>query len=605
MGDSEHYGRLLRAFHRGLIAGPDVYVFCGQLPRKLSKGSGHVRQSGVKHEFLVAGNSVTFQRLLGLGPVVYHELYVTHGPRATGIQSQNIHLRAAKDTCDARQRSRSIITRNRKLLDFGHWRILRTLNLRNPNRAFCRGQQSSFVCRRKMRMSGLCKVEMSAFMGGRGPMETERIALSQRERDRLRVLQDVQQGHLTQVAAAQRIKITDRQVRRLLLRLREQGDRAVIHGLRGRPSNRKFAARFEQKILARVRQRYADFGPTLAAEHLAKEGLPVSRETLRKWMTKAAFWRPRSQRVKKIHVWRERRASFGELVMQDSSPFRWLEERGPACQLIALIDDATSRVWARFTEHDTTEENLRTLGGWLRRYGRPLAHYTDKNSIFRTAGSAAVSEQLRGEAGARSQFGRALGELRIEWIAAQSPQAKGRIERLFETLQDRLVKEMRLAGIATLEAANHFLETRFLPEWEQRFTVTPRNPRNAHRRLGREHRLEEILSVRVARKVAEDHTVSWDGNRWGVPREEVCAGLRGAQVEIERRLDGSHWLRFRDRYLRLRHCPEPAPRAVSPSGLRPPGLTAHPVSKTRKSVPPQHPWRTFQYGRKPDISTLR
>jgi len=205
-------------------------------------------------------------------------------------------------------------------------------------------------------------------------METERIALSQRERDRLRVLQDVQQGHLTQVAAAQRIKITDRQVRRLLLRLREQGDRAVIHGLRGRPSNRKFAARFEQKILARVRQRYADFGPTLAAEHLAKEGLPVSRETLRKWMSKAAFWRPRSQRVKKIHVWRERRASFGELVMQDSSPFRWLEERGPACQLIALIDDATSRVWARFTEHDTTEENLRTLGGWLRRYGRPLLH---------------------------------------------------------------------------------------------------------------------------------------------------------------------------------------------------------------------------------------
>src|SRR6266478_4798405 len=442
-------------------------------------------------------------------------------------------------------------------------------------------------------------------------METERMALSQRERDRLRVLQDVQQGHLTQVAAAQRIKITDRQVRRLLLRLREQGDRAVIHGLRGRPSNRKFAARFEQKILARVRQRYADFGPTLAAEHLAKEGLAVSRETLRKWMSKAAFWRPRSQRVKKIHVWRERRASFGELVMQDSSPFRWLEERGPACQLIALIDDATSRVWARFTEHDTTEENLRTLGGWLRRYGRPLAHYTDKNSIFRTAGSAAVSEQLRGEAGARSQFGRALGELRIEWIAAQSPQAKWRIERLFETLQDRLVKGMRLAGIASLEAANHFLETRFLPEWEERFTVVPRHPRNAHRRLGREHRLEEILSVRVARKVADYHTVSWDGTRWGVPREEVCAGLRGASVEIERRLDGSHWLRFRGRYLRLRHCPAPLRPSASPSGLRPPGLAeqiARPKNKIKPKyhVPAHHPWRkpwnrTFLSCEKPDI----
>src|SRR5712664_4422291 len=209
-------------------------------------------------------------------------------------------------------------------------------------------------------------------------METERIALSQRERDRLKALHEVGQKQITQIEAARRLKITDRQVRRLLVGLRERGDRALIHGLRGRPSNRKLAVRFEQKVLARVRQRYVDFGPTLAAEHLAQEGLLVSRETLRKWMARASLWRPRAQRVKTIHVWRERRARFGELVMQDSSPFRWLEDRGPAGQLIALIDDATSRVWGRFTEHDTTEENLRTLQGWLRRYGRPLAHYTDK-----------------------------------------------------------------------------------------------------------------------------------------------------------------------------------------------------------------------------------
>jgi len=435
-------------------------------------------------------------------------------------------------------------------------------------------------------------------------METERIALSQRERDRLRVLHEVQQKQITQMEAARRLKISDRHIRRLLFRLGEHGDRAVIHGLRGRPSNRRLAARLEQKILRRVRQRYADFGPTLAAEHLAQEGLPVSRETLRKWMVKASLWCPRAQRVKTIHVWRERRASFGELVMQDSSPFRWLEERGPACQLIAVIDDATSRFYARFTEHDTTEENLRTFGEWLRRYGRPVAHYTDKNSIFRTSAPAQLGEQLRGEK-ARSHFGRALRELGNEWIAAHSPQAKGRIERLFETLQDRLVKEMRLAGIASIAAANHFLEMRFLPVWEERFTVAPRRPRNAHRRLDPEQRLQEILSVRVARQVADDHTVSWDGTRWGVPRAEVCAGLRGAQVEIERRLDGSHWLRFRGRYLRLRHCPTATPRAVSPSGLRPPGLTANPLSKVYKSAPPNHPWRTFQYGRKPDISTLR
>ena len=445
-------------------------------------------------------------------------------------------------------------------------------------------------------------------------METERIALSQRERERLRVLHEVKQKHLTQVEAAARLKVTDRQVRRMLLRLRDRGDHSLVHGLRGRPSNRKLAARLEQKILARLRQRYADFGPTLAAEHLAQEGFTVSRETLRKWMTKAALWRPRAQRVKAVHVWRERRASFGELLMQDSSPFRWLEDRGPACQLIALIDDATSRIWGRFTEHDTTEENLRTLQGWLRRYGRPMAHYTDKASIFRKAGPQPLPEQLRGDP-LRTQFGRALNELGIEWIAAHSPQAKGRIERLFETLQDRLVKEMRLAGIDSIQGANHFLEMCFLPEWEQRFTVQPRNPRNAHRRLDREHRLEEILSVRAARKVAPDHTVSWDGVRWGVPREEVCAGLRGAEVEIERRLDGSHWLRFRKRYLRLRHCPDPTPRLARPSGLRPPGLANQKTQppkefKPKWHVPQTHPWRrpwkrTFLPCEKEDISTLR
>jgi hypothetical protein len=169
-------------------------------------------------------------------------------------------------------------------------------------------------------------------------METERIALRQRERDRLKVLHEVREGYLTQVEAARRLEVSDRQVRRLLIRMGDSGDRALVHGLRGRASNRNLALAFEQKIMGRVRQRYADFGPTLAAEHLAKENLLVSRETLRKWMVKAVLWRPRRQRVKNVHVWRERRAGFGELVMQDSSPFRWFEDRGPACHLIALIE---------------------------------------------------------------------------------------------------------------------------------------------------------------------------------------------------------------------------------------------------------------------------
>jgi hypothetical protein len=179
----------------------------------------------------------------------------------------------------------------------------------------------------------------------------------------------------------------------------------------------------------------------------------------------------------------------------------------------------------------------------VRRYGRPLAHYTDKNSIFRTSAAAPLGEQLRGEK-ARSHFGQALQELGVEWIAAHRTD-RATVRRL----QDRLVKEMRLAGIDNIAAANHFLQTRVLAQWEEHFSVAARNPRNVHRRLDRGHRLEEILGVRVGRQVADEHTVSWNGRRWGVPREEVCAGLRRAPVETERRLDGSHWLCFRGRYL--------------------------------------------------------
>ncbi len=442
-------------------------------------------------------------------------------------------------------------------------------------------------------------------------MEPERIELSQRERDRLKVVHEVEQGHLTQVEASRRLQLSDRQVRRLLVRVRAEGDRGVIHRLRGRPSNRKIPAAVTQRALRLLaRPCYAGFGPTLAAEHLARAGMAVSRETLRGWMTAAALWRPRRQKVAAVHVWRERRPAFGELVLLDTSEHAWLEERGPKLCLIALIDDATSRLWARFVEHDTTEENLRTLEGWLRRYGRPLALYTDKDSIFQPAGPPAREEQLRG-APARTQFGRALAELGIEWIAAHSPQAKGRIERSFGTLQDRLIKEMRVAGIDNLDAANRFLEITFLPEWQQRFTVAPRCPRDAHRPLGREHRLEQILSVRTARTVAQDHTVALHGQRWGVPREAVCAGLRGARVEIERRLDGRHWLRFRNRYLPLVACPAAPPRSASPSGLRPPGLAEGKAKPKPKYIPPpDHPWRqswkrTFLLGREPDISTLR
>ena len=444
-------------------------------------------------------------------------------------------------------------------------------------------------------------------------MEPERIALSQRERDRLKVLHEVEQKQVTQVEAGRRLDVTDRHIRRLLVQLHQHGDGALVHGLRGQPSNRRLPVPFAQRVLARVRRRYADFGPTLAAEHLAEDGLAVSHEMLRKWMAAAGLWRSRRQRVKTVQVWRERRAAFGELVLWDSSPYAWLEDRGPASELILMIDDATSRIWGRFAEHDSTGENFRVLKGWLERRGRPLAYYTDRDSLFSINRPPQRDEQLR-DSPPRTQIGRALQELGIEWIAANSPQAKGRIENVFGTLQDRLVKEMRLAGVNTLVQANDFFQLVFAPFWEQRFAVAPRSPHNAHHPLGRDHRLEEILSVRVARTVANDHTVSWDGQRWGVAREQVRAGLRRARVEVECRLDGSHWLRFRGRYLPLYPCPAAA-RSASPSGLRPPGLADQKPKpqtkiKTKYHPPSDHPWRkpwnrTFLFCRKPDISTLR
>jgi hypothetical protein len=217
-------------------------------------------------------------------------------------------------------------------------------------------------------------------------MEQERINLGQRERDRLRVLHEVEQGHLQQIEAARRLRLSDRQIRRMQARLRQQRDGGLMHGLRGRRSNRKIPEVLQQRAMRQLgRSCYAGFGPTLASEHLARQGMLVSRETLRKWMSQAGLWQSRPARRKALHVWRPRRAAFGELVLMDSSPFCWLEDRGPAGHLIALIDDASSRVWGRLVEHDSTEENLRTLQGWLLRWGRPQASYTDKNSTSLTS----------------------------------------------------------------------------------------------------------------------------------------------------------------------------------------------------------------------------
>ncbi len=396
--------------------------------------------------------------------------------------------------------------------------------------------------------------------------------MTQKERDRLVALKKAKKKLITQKEAAAEIGVSERQVRRLLRSLKERGDKAVIHAARGRESNRKMAGPIRGKAVKILSQAvYQGFGPTLAAEYLAKKhGVEVSRETLRGWMASAKLWRAKPKRVEKVHTWRTWRSRWGELVQMDTSEHDWLEGRGPKLYLISMIDDATSRMLARFVEHDSTAENMRLLQSYLERHGRPVSIYTDKAALF-----ANLPKTKRGETADKdraelppTQIGRALKELDIEWIAAHSPQAKGRVERGFGTAQDRLVKGLRVAQATTLEQANAYLENEFLAWWNQTLTVRPAHADNAHRPLGKEHSLAASLSHVETRQVTNDYTIRFESKLYQIQRADIRAGLRGGTVRVEQRLDGTLAVRFRDRYLAVAECSPRPKAAVKPARSR-------------------------------------
>lgn len=396
--------------------------------------------------------------------------------------------------------------------------------------------------------------------------------MSQKERDHLKVLHEAGNGRITQAQAAGQLGLSERQVRRLLEKVRAAGDRGVIHGLRGRASNRRIDPQQQERAVKELsRPECRDFGPTFAAEHVGRKlAIHVGRDTMRKWMTGAGLWRPRARRIKAVHQWRQRRACFGELVQWDTSVHDWLEGRGERLYLIAMIDDATSRVLARFVRCDDTEQNMRLLWAWLNSYGRPLAFYTDKASMFEVNARRADADNDHGSAA--TQITRALAELGIERISAHSPQAKGRIERFFQTAQDRLVKQLRLSGACTLEAANVCLRDIFLPEWQQRFTVPPANDTDAHRPLTELHDVAASLSEVETRTVASDYTLPFRGQRYQIARGSVRTGMKGEKVRVEARLDGTIAARWQGRYLDI--SPVTTPPAVTP-----PSQSRSPVRK--------------------------
>ena len=397
--------------------------------------------------------------------------------------------------------------------------------------------------------------------------------MTQRDRDRLVALKKAKKGLITQRQAAEEIGQSERHVRRLLKRLNGKGDGGLVHALRGRQSNRKWDEKTKQKALEILgREVYRGFGPTLAAEYLAnKHGIHVGRETVRGWMVEGKLWRARRQRIDKIHQWRPRRSRVGELVQWDTSEHDWLEGRGPKLYLISMIDDASSRIHARFVLHDSTEENMRLVWSYVERYGRPLSYYTDKAALFQTAPKTprdrAVLPGDERDPSPPTQIGRGLRELDIVWIGAHSPQAKGRVERGFQTAQDRLVKGLRVAGAKTLEQANAYLETEFVVWWNNTIAVVPASSDDAHRPLGKQHSLAASLSYVEIRQVSNDYTIQVNRQTWQIARDDIRAGLRGADVRVEFRLDGSMAVRFRETYLAVSQC-EPRPKVAKAATVR-------------------------------------
>jgi len=359
------------------------------------------------------------------------------------------------------------------------------------------------------------------------------ISMSERDLQRVTVLTEVLNGRRTTASAATVLALSERQVWRLLARYRDGGGGAILHRGRGRPSNSRFEDGVRELALTLVRTHYRDFGPTLAAETLAeRHGLRVSRETLRHWMTEAGLWLSRRQR-REFHPPRLRRERYGELVQIDGSEHRWFEDRAPPCTLLVFIDDATGRLMRlRFVASESTFSYFEALEGYLTTHGRPTAFYSDKHSVFRVARKEAKGGQ------GMTQFGRALSELNIEILCANSSQAKGRVERVNRTLQDRLVKELRLAGISGIEAGNAYLPE-FIERFNARFAVVPVCSEDRPRPLNvAPDRLRDILCWREQRHVGGQLTLSYDRKRVMLTESELTRGLVGQYVDTYAFADG-------------------------------------------------------------------
>lgn len=417
----------------------------------------------------------------------------------------------------------------------------------------------------------------------------DEIRMSRKERERLEVFGRVKRGELPLVKGAELLGLSYRQARRVYRRYRQDGARGLVHRSRGRRSNRAKPAASRQAVLERYRERYGDFGPTLAAEHLERDGHAVDHETLRRWLIAEGFWQKRRRRS--VHRrWRARKEYLGEMLQMDGSEHDWFEGRRGRAVLMVLIDDATNRTSARFYESETAAAAFDVFGRYVRRHGLPRSLYVDRDSIYRTTRDATAEETLE-QTGPETQFGRAMRQLGVRLICARSPQAKGRVERRNGVFQDRLVKELRLERISDLERANVFLEEQFLPQLNRRFTLAAARSGDVHRRVERGVKLDEVLCFEERRVVQRDWTVSWRGRYFQLERRSESLGRVGQKITVREKLDGSIQLVHRGRALSCQELPE-RPRAKGAVAKKP-AADRTPASPARGPWKPaaDHPWR--------------
>ena len=358
------------------------------------------------------------------------------------------------------------------------------------------------------------------------------VSMSKREFDRLDMLTGVQAGRLRVADACALSGLSRRQVFRLLRGMREDGAASLVSKRRSRPSNRRLPDAMRDLALALVRAHYTDFGPTLAAEKLVeRHGCRVSRETLRGWMIADGLWVDRRHRLPSPHQPRRRRDCLGELVQIDGCEHAWFEDRGPVCTLLAYVDDATSRLMAlRFVPSESAFSYFQATRAYIEAHGKPVAFYSDKHGVFRVNRRDCTGEEL-------TQFGRALSALNIDILCANTPQAKGRVERAFATLQDRLVKELRLAGVSTPEAANAWLPE-FMADYNGRFGRAPANAKDVHRPLSAQDDLDEALAWRETRTVTANLVLHYDRMTLLLDPTPQARGLARKQVEVVNYADG-------------------------------------------------------------------